>query len=475
MGNYWKETFYDLKNQLIQRFSTRIPGKKLGVAVSGGADSVALFRLLQEFSQNHELELHILHVDHAVRPESAKDADWVKKLAESSGVEFHSICLADKLTTEKGKSGFEAWARQKRLEFFSEKSAELGLDAIVTGHHAQDLVETFFIRMIRGTSPESLCGIRPLRRFSIFGKKLVIWRPLIHIYPKELRSYLKNLGQEWLEDSTNLDNNFLRNRIRNNLLPIFEEIRPKSILRMARIISDFDLYAKILRKSFFSNKRRETRETTASRTQVFLIPRKLPSILIRIAIKKWLLRNFPEQTDKINRNLIDRIYDLIVSNKCGRRVEFCEKVIIRKVESLEIIEKDSSVKNEEGFCSKLLFDKKIGYGKEIFFAQQNVEGSLCKDNPSSVDGIWLPLEIFEKGVFIRNPCPGDRFSPFGGCGGKKLSRWLIDKKISRDIRANLLVAATGNEILWVVGHAVSKRACSSFKEGWIFIRRILMP
>lgn len=193
-----------------------LPKYRIGLAVSGGADSTALLVLLSDLQKSHNFEAVVLHVDHGLRSNSADDARFVRKLAKDYNLPFH-MTRAHIVKTQ-GES-IEMAARRTRLAFFEKMIEKLGLDAIATGHHADDVAETFILRMARGSGPDGLAG---LKRISHVGNITFI-RPLLDLRDADLRAFLNERGIAWCEDSTNTDLSIPRNNVRHRILPWLRE------------------------------------------------------------------------------------------------------------------------------------------------------------------------------------------------------------------------------------------------------------
>ena len=196
--------------------------------MSGGADSVALLVLMSELRKEHGFDAVVLHFDHGIRRDSADDAEFVRRLAGRFGLPFHSARV--KVVRKKGES-IEMAARRERLAFFAESMRRLRLDCIATGHHMDDVAETFLMRLKRASGADGLSGLKPV---SIVGD-IVFIRPLLNLRGGELRSFLKSRGIAWREDSTNSDVAILRNKVRHVILPFLErELDPKIVEHICR-------------------------------------------------------------------------------------------------------------------------------------------------------------------------------------------------------------------------------------------------
>lgn len=196
--------------------------RRIGIAVSGGADSTALLVLLAESRAELDFDAVVLHVDHGIRSDSAADVRFVRSLARRFGLPFHSTRLS--IIRRRGES-IEMAARRERLDFFARMTKRLRLDAIATGHHADDVAETFLLRLARGSGPDGLAGLKRISHLSVptgnNGESLPITfiRPLLDLRDSQLRDFLRSRNIEWHEDSTNTDLSIPRNKVRRLVIP----------------------------------------------------------------------------------------------------------------------------------------------------------------------------------------------------------------------------------------------------------------
>lgn len=204
-----------------------LPPGRIGLAVSGGADSVALALLLTQGGtrRNAAKRFVVLHVDHGLRPESKEEFRFVRGLAKRLGLPFKGIHA--KVERMHGES-MEMAARRVRLDFFADCTKRLKLDAVATGHHADDVAETFLMKLRRA----SLCGIRETSEVG----NIRFVRPLLECRRKELQDYLRKYGEEWREDASNGDVSIERNRVRHEVIPFLEKtLDPNLVEHLARI------------------------------------------------------------------------------------------------------------------------------------------------------------------------------------------------------------------------------------------------
>jgi len=199
----------ELAAKTITRYSMFQPGQRVGVAVSGGPDSVCLLHVLRELAPRWDLRLTVLHLDHELRGEESRaDAEFVRDLAAAMGLPF---VLETGLRREPGDN-LEQAAREARLEFFRRVRQVGTVDCVATGHTRSDQAETVLFRFLRGSGTAGLAGIRPVTSDGLV-------RPLIEVERAEVERYLREQGVAWRVDSSNASTEFARNRIRQELLP----------------------------------------------------------------------------------------------------------------------------------------------------------------------------------------------------------------------------------------------------------------
>jgi tRNA(Ile)-lysidine synthase len=226
--------------QTILRYGMFAPAQGVGVAVSGGADSVCLLDVLHELAPRWALELVVLHLDHQLRgDESAADAAFVRELAQRLGLRAYFQQVDVRGISQATGDNLEQAARRARREFFLEFLKDGRLDRVALGHTRSDQAETVLFRFLRGAGTAGLAGMRPVTPEGFV-------RPLLEIDRAEVLAYLRQRGIPWREDSSNADRGFARNRIRHDLLPaLMREWNPalaQTLAHTAQLAQDEEQY-----------------------------------------------------------------------------------------------------------------------------------------------------------------------------------------------------------------------------------------
>jgi tRNA(Ile)-lysidine synthase len=195
-------------------------GDRVGAAVSGGADSVALLRGLLALRDELGIVLSVVHVHHGLRAEAAADQRFVEELATANELPCHCVACDVKRFAQERRLSIEAAGRELRYRYFYQLIAEGKLDKVATAHTRDDQAETVLLRLLRGAGTRGLAGVyRTVGDASEEGR---IARPMLAISRAEVEAYLRELNQPWREDESNRDPGYLRNRVRHEVLPLLE-------------------------------------------------------------------------------------------------------------------------------------------------------------------------------------------------------------------------------------------------------------
>ncbi|MEA3545829.1 MAG: tRNA lysidine(34) synthetase TilS, partial [Thermodesulfobacteriota bacterium] len=203
------------------------------VAVSGGVDSVVLLHLLWSLKETLNLSLEIAHLDHQIRPESVNDADFVRGLCVQWNLPCYIETCQVSVLAERSKLSLEMAGRQARREFLQRIAEQTDTQRIVLAHHQDDQVETFMLRLLRGSGQSGLAAMRIHQG--------TWWRPLLSCSREQILEHARQHNLDWVEDESNSDPTFLRNRLRGLLLPQLRKINPRFDPHIAGLTQQFQL------------------------------------------------------------------------------------------------------------------------------------------------------------------------------------------------------------------------------------------
>ena len=390
--------------------------KKVSVAVSGGADSTALLRILHIIG----IDCTLVHLNHKLREqESNDDEKFVKNLAEELSIPFIIKSENVHAYAKRKKISLEMAGRETRHLFFN----SLPIKTIALAHHADDQAENFFIKISRGTGPDGLSGMSISQKIG----SIRLIRPLLHISHDEICDWLKANNYNWREDVTNRDMSILRNRVRHIIIPtIREELNPD-------ITSTLNRTMKIIRQE------NEWIEKEASCLSIDNV-NQAALILRRRWIRDWL---HSHNIINISFDITDKIANALDKNNGTRSfdinhqwkvvIEYGKPSLINKYIKIDQPFWNLQIKTGKGW--------KIdhGHGAGILPAEASLSAEKTMNTTLKARAIQ----------------PGDRFKPLGMKGHRKLQDILTDQKIPVSNRSNIPVVTCGEEIVWVPGFRIA--------------------
>ena len=400
---------------------------KLIVAISGGADSVALAILLNECN----FPIIFAHCNFHLRDEeSDEDEDFVRKLAKKLELE----CYVESFETEKfakqNKISIQMAARQLRYSWLEKIRTETKSKYIAVAHHKDDDIETYFINLIRGSGIRGFLGMKE--------KKNKIIRPLLNFERDEIESYLILKNQEFRTDSSNTDTKYLRNNIRKHIIPLIKDINPS----FSNTFSNELEYMNDVFKVFQNVINTEMKQVILSRTDDIILDK---NKLLLSDNKKILLREFLfpfgfSQTEQILNSCND-ISGKIFYSKSHKLLIDRDKIIISELKNTEEICLEISENLPEiNFPINMRFD----ISEELSYHKSEEKAAF------DFDRIKFPIQI-------RKWKEGDYFHPIGMKGKKKLSDFFIDEKLSRFEKEKCSIMCSDEKIMWIIGHRMDDR------------------
>ncbi|PWI58461.1 tRNA lysidine(34) synthetase TilS [Sulfoacidibacillus thermotolerans] len=416
------------------------------IGVSGGVDSMVLFDVLEHLRHTLVFRLVACHVHHGLRgTEADRDARAVQNFALQRHVEFRMMHV-DVLQNRLPGESEEMAARRLRYEALKNVADEYESCILVTAHHANDQVETMLDRILRGTGPS---GLRAMREVRPIGRHILV-RPLLTLYKNDLIQYARTRNLPFVEDSSNADLRYRRNRIRRELLPYLRtSFNPKvdhALLQLGRIVADEDQYLTgVAREHMLACTRRTHDGTLIAREDLLRLP-----IALQRRVIKLVLEGIDESVTWQYAE-IENLLELVRSEKTRRMMLPHDWMVFTTVDFLHIGRFASRGDSEEFPWNPFPLDWSSFFSFLRFHWQ--VEAKVVK-RP-----IAYPTSHFEaffarsrEECFIFRPWRvGDRIEPLGMKGSKLVSDLFTEGKVERVLRPYYPLLTLGDEILWVPG------------------------
>ena len=434
----------------IQANTLFAPVETVVVAVSGGADSVALLDILASL-RGLRLNLVAAHLNHMLRgDESDGDEEFVRNLAEGYGLPFVLKRVDVEEVARRERRSLEDAGRSARYAFFDEVAATHGARSVALAHHADDQAETVLLRLLRGTGGSGLCAMAPKSA----GRYV---RPLLGVSRREIEEYLGTRGIPWRNDSSNEDGNFLRNRVRHELIPFLAGYNPAISERLAAtaeaLAADEEFLDAATEEAFARHAVRSGDRVTLSLPGARSEPRGIRLRLYRRAVlqtKGDLARISFRHLQALDRLIFSPGPNLSLALPDAIRAEKCyEEITFSSMEERTLLLTGDISLDGPGIYPL------PGWGMlSVDFAHPPEE---LISTPATT--AYFDLEQAPFPWRIRTFRPGDRFSPFGMAGHKKVKELFIDAKIPFSARRLVPLLFCGETLLWVGGIRRSSAAC----------------
>ncbi len=419
------------------------PQDSILVALSGGPDSVFLLHFFLYIQKKIDFNIGIAHLNHLLRgKEAERDLLFCKKLSEKYSLPFFFDRINVKVYAEKEGLSIEDAARKKRYEYLINIAKKYNYNKVATAHTLDDLTETFFMRVIRGTGIFGLKGI-PLVRHE---KGIEIIRPLLEVSKEDILQYLNENNIPYVVDSTNRSVKYLRNYIRHNILPLFLHVNPKlkeHILNLSFQIGEIEVFLKNEIDRYLKIVMVHYAEDLVKLNLKELS--KVPEFLKGFILRRGIELLYGSLSDIYSEH-INIILEAIKNVKGEKDYDLPNGLKVKKSYNYLFL-----YKNKPFIFKKIPFyEYKLEIGEEYYLENVGVTifvfSSSVDFDTNSFDIIYkLPYNIFKKGLALRNRQKGDRFN------NKKLKEFFIDKKIPRYLRDKIPVIAIGNKILLIIG------------------------
>lgn len=416
-----------------------MPQDKIVVAFSGGPDSTFLVYFLKE---NYKNSLILAHLNHLLRGEDSDlDEDFVRIISQKLKIPLYVRRLNIKKLSEERKKSIEEVGREERFLFFNEIKKKEGYTKIALAHNFDDHIETILMNFIRGTGLSGLKGILPKREDII--------HPILVVKREEIINYLKEKEIEYRIDKTNLENIYLRNKIRNELIPYIENTFNKSfrerVFDLSNLIRVDEDFLESVTQEKFKEIVKEEEDSYFIEIEKF---KNLHKSIQRRVIRK-IIEKFKEEIREFSVKNIDDIISL-VDKKSGKEIKMSKNLIAIRERKNIVIErekptfkdflieiKDLGEIKKEGLTISLKIVERIEKTKDKFEAYFDF------------DKISFPL-------YIKPPKYGFRVTPLGMKNSKKIQDFLTDIKIPKSVKWKIpILYDSKGDILWIIGLRIS--------------------
>ena len=439
-------------------------GDRVVLGVSGGADSVSLFLALNELKNELGIQMVVVHVNHGIRgSEAAEDAKYVEQLCQKYEIPFYLFEEDIPAFAKKEKMTEEEAGRVYRYRCFWEVVEKEKADKLAVAHHMGDQAETVLFHLVRGTDLAGVTGMKPIN-----GK---IIRPLLSCRKEEITAWLEEKGIAWREDQTNTDNHYTRNKLRNQVLPLLQEINEGSIGHICAFARQMSAYEKFFQQEvekyvsqwveFFTEGDDEKRVGKTNRENLFN-----QELVLGKAVIYRMIAEVAGAKQDISKENVEAVYALLCKQS-GKKVMLSNQIQAENVYENLIIGKYCQVKEQQKWeetvsIEQLKQENKIARillpdGGALIACVVKVADWMESEHKDPVKNLKksytkvFDCDTIEDTLYVRQPEKDDYIVINENGNRKKLSRYFIDAKIPAKERADRLVVAKGHEVLWVIG------------------------
>lgn len=416
-------------------------GEKILIALSGGPDSVFLLHFFNNYKKIFRVKIAAAHINHRLRDKNSdRDEIFCKAICRELKIPLYTIKKDVKSLAKKNKHSIEVAARNIRYTFFNQVCKKYSYDKILTAHNADDNVETVLLNLIKGAGLKGISGI-PIKRGNII-------RPILCLSKKEILDDLEKNQLEYRLDESNLENDFERNFLRNEVVPLLtNRLNPslsKSVLatslNLQSLVSEIEIESDKI-KSFLQKK---------SKNEI-----RIPYVILKEnPIISYSIKQNLEEYFKIKLESTDIKKILALLNKeIGKSEELTGGLIAQKDRNEIIIQKNNQTKKIES--------RKIIVGQTVKINNHSVSINKVKPNEIKFDTSrkteYISADDAANVFTLRTWKAGDKFYPIGMKGSKKVSDYLNDVKISSFEKKNQLVLENKGKIVWIIGQRLDER------------------
>jgi tRNA(Ile)-lysidine synthase len=441
-----KSSVYSRWVKEVKRQGLFHSGQRVGVAVSGGPDSVLLLHFMKDLALEWGITLAVVHFNHRLRgAESDADERFVRDLADSFGIAFIGGEADVARVAREKKRNLEATGRELRYRFFFSLVDQGRLDMVVTAHTANDQAETVLMRLLRGAGRRGLSGIYPL----LEGK---VARPFLDITRAEIIREIEARKLEYRLDSTNLDSRLRRNKVRRELLPLLESQFNPAVIGLLKNYADWarDEEAFLEQQARERSRPWRLREGAEEKISVRALQGFAPAIQRRVL--RQMLHSVRPGLRGVGYAHIEGLLQFAASAQSGRSLPLPGGAVARKEFDWLILGSQPIFGGDDGYAYLVEVPGEIAVpALGVSFQFKIVERQGVPEEYNGMASSGMDAEKLSGRLFLRNWRAGDQFWPLGSRKLRKLKELFRQRRIPRSQRKLWPVLECGEQIVWVRG------------------------
>ena len=437
---------------------------RIVIGVSGGADSVCLLFALKNLMKELKFTLVVAHVNHGLRGEEAhREERFVKALSGRLDLPCYTTRVDAGDVARKEKLSIEEAGRVLRREYFQKVKEKTKSNKIALAHHINDNVETLVMNLARGSGLRGIAGMKPVNGDYI--------RPLLCLTRSEIVEELKEKGISFCVDETNEDNRFMRNRIRNIIIPDLEKLNPKAVLHMDETMNHLREVEEFMEERVMEGLSRVIERQDTG----IIINHKITTL--PVVIQKGIIKKVIEEISKQRQNLggihIKQIQELF-SKQVGRSLDLPYGLVVsREYQGVRVEQKDKRLASGKKAISNRKKDRADAKDKAVL----NVPGTTkipafnliieCRFIPEEEKNSYQPshslytksmdYDIMKSGLSLRVRESGDRITIDKKGGRQKLKSYFINEKVPSGKRDHIPLLVDGEEVVWIIGYRMNMK------------------
>ena len=436
--------------QFIEKFHMIPEGAGVLIGLSGGADSVALLEVLCSLRDSMKLRLVAVHVHHGIRPEAGQDVDFCRALCERKQVEFFCEYVdVPGMSKELGATLEEA-GRQARYQLFEQYRQRLELDVIAVAHHRNDQAETMLFQLFRGSGLRGLSGI-PVKRGRIV-------RPLLGVSRIEIEAYLTEKNLDFVTDATNAGDEYSRNKIRHQIVPVAEEISNGAVEHMSQTAAQL---REIL--DFMESQARAFLDTHSKQGDGALYVSVEALQGVHVALQKMIVTEAIFRVLQGRKDITERHVESIIGllEKDGEKIVHLPNGCVVTKSYDRLVFKSTGNDNETVVLEQIKIEPNQTYvlSDGIILETKLISCNNLENIPKNNCTKWFDYDKISETLFLRNRDKGDYLTIRDDGARKSLQDYLVNEKVPKGIRDKIRILADGHHVVWVLG----KRMSSHYK------------